>query len=98
VCTKTSSPGVTNSWPKWAPAIGTVADGRTFYWLVFSSTRDPYSAGGPQLYLSALVIDGAGHWTTYGALYFWNQPETEHNHTPAWDYFQIPPPPAAIPH
>lgn len=97
-CTGRVSPGVTNSWPKWAPAVGTVADGRKFYWLVFSSTRDPYSADGPQLYLTALVIDAAGNWQQFGALYFWNQPETEHNHTPAWDYFQIPPPPPSIPH
>jgi hypothetical protein len=25
--------------------------------------------------------------------HIWNQPSTENNHTPAWDYFMIPPPP-----
>jgi hypothetical protein len=97
-CIHHPSPGVTNSWPKWAPSAATTADGRTFYWVVFSSTRDPYTPdayGDPQLYLTAYVVDSKGNATTYGSLYFWNQPETEHNHTPAWDYFMIPtsPPP-----
>ena len=25
------------------------------------------------------------------ALYLWNQPPTESNHTPSWDNFKIPP-------
>ncbi len=91
-CTNQMSPGVTNSWPKWAPSVGTASGGRTFYWLVFSSTRDPYSAAGPQLYVTGLVTQG-GQTKTYAALYLWNQPEMEHNHTPAWDNFEIPPPP-----
>jgi hypothetical protein len=32
--------------------------------------------------------------TTHGALYLWNQPATEANHTPAWDTFKVPPVPA----
>ncbi len=28
--------------------------------------------------------------TTYPALYLWNQPANENNHTPAWDNFDIP--------
>ena len=88
-CTSKTSPGVTNSWPKWAPSVAT-AGTRTFYWVVFSSTRAP--AGNPQLYVSPVVVDGA-KITTYRALYFWNQPEDENNHTPAWDVFKIPPPP-----
>jgi hypothetical protein len=27
----------------------------------------------------------------YPALYLWNQPVSEHNHTPSWDDYQIPP-------
>lgn len=27
----------------------------------------------------------------HAALYLWNQPELENNHTPAWDVFKIPP-------
>lgn len=34
------SPGVTNSWPKWSPDVETCGDGNTYYWLVFSSTRE----------------------------------------------------------
>ena len=85
-----TSPGVTNSWPKWAPTPGTTPDGRTFYWVVFSSIRDP--GGNPQLYVTPVVVDGAGKVTTYHALYLWNQPADENNHTPAWDNFQIPRP------
>jgi WD40-like Beta Propeller Repeat len=102
-CTGQQSPGVTNSWPKWAPAVVTTGDGRTFYWVVFSSTRDPFTPdayGDPQLYIAAVVVDSTGAVTTYGSLYLWNQPESEHNHTPAWDYFVIPPvpPPMNVPH
>jgi hypothetical protein len=90
-CTSKMSPGVTNSWPKWAPSVGTTADGRSFYWVVFSSTRAP--KGNPQLYVTPVVIDAQGKVTTYNALYLWNQPADENNHTPAWDYFVIPPVP-----
>jgi len=89
-CTGKMSPGVTNSWPKWSPQAQTTTDGRTFYWIVFSSIRDP--GGNPQLYVTPVVVDGAGKVTTYHALYLWNQPASENNHTPAWDNFQIPPP------
>lgn len=84
-CTGATSPGVTNSWPKWAPSATT--DGaRTYYWLTFSSTR---AYGRPQLYVTPVVDDGAGTLVTYPALYLWNQPSTEANHTPAWDNFAI---------
>jgi hypothetical protein len=89
-CTGKTSPGVTNSWPKWSPAATTASEGRTFYWIVFSSTRDP--GNNPQLYVTPVVVKG-GSVTTYQALYLWNQPATENNHTPAWDVFKIPPPP-----
>jgi hypothetical protein len=90
-CTGKVSPGVTNSWPKWAPGASTASGGRTFYWIVFSSTRD--EMGNPQLYVSPIVVDATGMVTTYHALYLWNQPPAENNHTPAWDTFNIPPPP-----
>jgi hypothetical protein len=88
-CTTLMSPGVTNSWPKWAPSPGT-AGTRTFYWLVFSSTRS--EARNPQLYVTPVVVDGTTV-TTYHALYLWNQPADQNNHTPAWDVFKLPPPP-----
>jgi hypothetical protein len=87
-CSATKSPGVTNSWPKWAPEAVKVGD-RTYYWLTFSSKRD---GGVPQLYMTAVMVQG-GQVTTYPALYLWNQPSDEANHTPAWDVFQIPQPP-----
>ena len=89
VCLGAKSPGVTNSWPKWSPSVGTV-NGKTYYFLVFSSTRNAATQG-PQLYVSPIVVEG-GKVTTYAALYLWNQPEMEHNHTPAWDVFQLKPP------
>ena len=89
-CTGKSSPGITNSWPKWAPQAATASGGRTFYWVVFSSTRD--ENGNPQLYVTPVVVAN-GTVTTYQALYLWNQPASENNHTPAWDEFKIPPPP-----
>ncbi|HEY6462640.1 MAG TPA: hypothetical protein VIY73_20870, partial [Polyangiaceae bacterium] len=90
-CTGVTSPGISNSWPKWSPEATSDAKGNTYYWLVFSSLRDPgQTTPAPQLYAAPIVVDANGNVTTYSALYFWNQPETEHNHTPAWDVFQIP--------
>jgi hypothetical protein len=80
------SPGLTNDWPKWSPDVGR-ANGKTYYWITFSSQR----TGVPQLYVTALVVDGAGKVSTYPALYLWNQPAAEGNHTPAWDHLEIPP-------
>jgi hypothetical protein len=91
-CRHTPSPGITNSWAKWSPQVLSVC-GNTYYFFVFSSTRDPGAGGGPQLYVAPIVVDGSGNVTTYAAIYPWNQPEAEHNHTPAWDVFQLPPPP-----
>ena len=91
-CTMQQSPGVTNSWPKSAPEVGTATDGRLFYWVIFSSTRDPLAMR-PQLYVTPIVVSGKTV-TTYSALYLWNQPEAEANHTPAWENFRIP----VIPH
>jgi hypothetical protein len=89
-CVGITSPGLTNSWPKWSPQAKSDAKGNTYYWLVFSSIRDPAQATpAPQLYAAPVVVDASGNVTTYSALYFWNQPETEHNHLPAWDVFQI---------
>lgn len=87
--TSKKSPGITNSWPKWAPEVKTVA-GKSYYFLVFSSTRNP-ATNGPQLYVAPIVVEG-GVVKTYAALTLWNQPEKENNHTPAWDVFQLPGP------
>jgi hypothetical protein len=88
-CTGLKSPGITNSWPKWSPEVKS-ANGSSYYFLIFSSTRNKATAG-PQLYVAPIVVTG-GTVKSYAALYLWNQPEAEHNHTPAWDKFDIPPP------
>jgi hypothetical protein len=85
-CSGKTSPGVTNSWPKWSPEAITVGD-RTYYWLIFSSRR---GAGNPQLYITGVVAQGSAV-ETHASIYLWNQPEAENNHTPAWDVFKIPP-------
>ena len=88
-CSNEKSPGLTNSWPKWSPRAQTVA-GKTYYFLTFSSRR----RGTPQLYVTALVDDGHT-LTSYPALYLWNQPADEGNHTPDWEDFNIPDVPEA---
>jgi hypothetical protein len=87
-CTGTRSPGVANSWPKWSPEVATVGD-RTYYWIIFSSRRAETRV--PQLYVAGVVSSGASV-ATYAALYLWNQPADEGNHTPAWDKLRILPP------
>ncbi len=87
-CSGKTSPGVTNSWPKWAPSVETI-NGKTYYWIVFSSVR---LGANPQLFISPVVVEG-GIAKTYAALYLWNQPADEGNHTPAWEFFKLPPPP-----
>jgi hypothetical protein len=85
VCLDSASPGVTNSWPKWSPAVQE-SGGRRFYWLTFSSRRGASHV--PQLYVTGVVEDETSI-RTYPAIYLWNQPAAENNHTPAWDDFEI---------
>lgn len=81
-CTNESSPGVTNSWPKWSPTVRSGPDssphaGKAYYFLLFSSTRQsPLSLNqvpGSQLYLATLVRLPSGALETYPAMYLWNQ-------------------------
>ncbi|WP_156040398.1 TolB family protein [Chondromyces apiculatus] len=92
-CVGKPSPGITNSWPRWAPSVQ-IADGKRYYWLTYSSKRRP--AGNPQLYVSGVVtavVNGVETVErTYPAIYVTSQPPEENNHTPAWDVFQIPEP------
>ena len=95
-CSGKKSPGTENSWPKWAPAgTSQKVNGKTYYWLVFSSTRrsdNPLDNGSKrQLFMAPVVVDEAGNVAQYKAVYLWNQPPAESNHTPAWDVFAIPP-------
>ncbi|MGA2451197.1 MAG: hypothetical protein ABTD50_21255 [Polyangiaceae bacterium] len=94
-CTNATSPGVTNSWPRWSPSVQAVSalGNTTYYWIVFSSTRPNLTNsnnGPPQLYITPVVVDATGTVTTYHSLYLWNQSPTAENHLPAWDVFQIP--------
>jgi hypothetical protein len=87
-CLGASSPGVTNSWPKWSPSVQKCTDGLTYYWIIFSSSRDGNtfnlanfkdpkpSAAVPtsQLYLTAITIDTSNKLQMYPALFVWNQP------------------------
>ena len=87
-CQAVTSPGLTNDWPKWSPRA-VAANGKTYYWLTFSSKRT--DATNAQLYVTAVVVDSSGQVTTHPALYLWNQPAADGNHTPSWDDFSIPP-------
>jgi hypothetical protein len=93
VCTNLGSPGLTNSWPRWAPKAGT-AGSEKFYWVVFSSKRRVASMMKPQLYIAAVVttVGGGGQETfarDYPAVYVLAQDPTDNNHTPAWDNFEV---------
>jgi hypothetical protein len=89
-CTNTTSPGVQNTWPKWAPGPSTGSDGKIYYWVTFSSSRSPLAPGKQQLYVSGIVLDPATKTIqTYPAIYLWNQDATVNNLIPAWDNFAI---------
>src|SRR5262249_49147834 len=88
-CSGMTSPGVTNSWPRWAPTTSD-SGGLRYYWVVMSSTRRSAS---PQLFVSAVVTRVMGSTevvdSTYPAIYVTSQIAEEGNHTPAWTSFQI---------
>jgi hypothetical protein len=98
------SPGVTNSWPKWSPDVESCPDGNTYYWIVFSSTREgtPFNNNGTnfksppdgptsQLYITGVVVAANGKVTTYPALYIWNQAtkSSAHNGDPQSNHTPI---------
>ncbi|MBW2524434.1 MAG: hypothetical protein JRI23_09675 [Deltaproteobacteria bacterium] len=96
-CTGLTSPGLTNSWPRWAPTADE-HDGLRYYWLVFSSKRRaaesaPTAPPIPQLYIAAVVTSEQGGVETivedYPALYVRSQNPDENNHTPAWENFVV---------
>jgi hypothetical protein len=76
------SPGITNSWAKWSPGPVSEVGGKKYYWLAFSSRRGANHL--PQIYVAPIVVSETAI-DTYPALYLWNQPANEANHTPAWD-------------
>jgi hypothetical protein len=98
-CSGFASPGVNNHWAKWSPAMpgASNADGKTYYWLIFSSNRYGTPPVGTvqvsQLYATAIVVSEDAPYEapkTYPAIYLWNQKVETLNTTPAWDPFKIP--------
>ncbi len=98
-CSGKASPGVSNTWPKFAPApaggVMPSSDGLTYYWVTFSSTRGTdmsatTNTGKAQLYIAGISVDASGNVTTYPAVYLWNQDPAVNNLIPAWDNFAIP--------
>ena len=96
-CTKLHSPGINNHWPKWAPDVES-ANGKTYYWMIFSSNRygtPPVTSANQsavqvsQLYITA-VVKSELTTATYPAIYLYNQDPTRLNTTPAWQDFNIP--------
>jgi hypothetical protein len=87
-CAGLTSPGLDNVWPKWGPSA-MQANGNTYYWLIFGSKRADMTT--QQLYMTSMVQRSDGFVELHGAVYLWNQPPTENNHTPAWDAFKVPP-------
>jgi hypothetical protein len=81
--------GWDNSWAKWSPDVGK-ANGKSYYWVIFSSYRYDVSPPRGQLYMTA-VVKTELTLETYPAVYLWNQDLTTSNHTPAWDSFKIAP-------
>jgi hypothetical protein len=84
-----STKGWDNSWAKWSPDVGK-ANGKSYYWVIFSSYRYDVSPPRGQLYMTA-VVKTELTLQTYPAVYLWNQDLTTSNHTPAWDSFKIAP-------
>ena len=72
-CTGLTSPGITNSWPRWSPEAATY-QGKTYYWMIFSSARDGYTIQklpqkkASQLYMTAVVVEN-GQLTTFPGVY-----------------------------
>ena len=84
----TVSPGLTNDWPKWSPQP--TSAGRQDLLLA-----DVFVEADRHRQRAALRhrhgVDEVGQISTYPALYLWNQPSSEGNHTPSWDDFALPP-------
>ena len=105
-CTGKASPGINNHFPKWAPAA-TSYNGRTYYWIIYSSNRAGFACVNStydgkcheisQLYLTAISEEN-GTYKTYKSSYLWWQAPPKDanpmvNTTPVWDMITIPPAP-----
>jgi hypothetical protein len=98
-CSGRISPGVNNTWARFAPDVTHGARG-AYYWLIFSSARadlpPAVSSKGrtipmQQLYLAPIFIDlGFNIAISYPAIYLWNQPTDTVNLTPEWVTYSMP--------
>ena len=92
VCTGLKSPGIANSWSRWAPQAP-LYGGLRYYWLVYSSKRRVAAALRPQLYIAAITTKIENGQETivadYPGVYVGSQEANESNHTPVWDYFVV---------
>ncbi|HZU85680.1 MAG TPA: hypothetical protein VE987_22290, partial [Polyangiaceae bacterium] len=96
MCSNRVSPGVQNTWPKWAPNVQTSkagdpgGAGLTYYWVTFSSTRHPKANGKQQLYVAGVVFNAdTNTFKTYSGIYLWNQSYLVNNLIPSWQNLQI---------
>lgn len=91
-CSGKTSPGLTNSWPRWAPKAGVDGEKR-YYWVVFSSIRREATANRPQLYVAAIVTKVQNGieslYADYPAVYVTTQDPAANNHIPSWDMFDV---------
>jgi len=91
-CTGLKSPGIANSWSRWAPQAP-AHEGIRYYWLVYSSKRRVAAALRPQLYISAILTKKENGVEVvvaeYPGVYVGSQDPKESNHTPVWDYFVV---------
>jgi hypothetical protein len=98
-CSGRRSPGINNHWAKWSPSVQN-ANGRTYYWLIFSSNRSEIppvkarisgqSVQVSQLYVTLLIQNGEAGIQSFPAIYLWNQPTNTLNTTPVWESLTIP--------
>lgn len=85
-CAPFQSPGITNSWPKWAPRVLPETDG-SLYFLTFSSRR--IDGANPQIFVAPLRVKNDGTLEQFPAILLPGQDTTVGNHTPAWNFLPI---------
>jgi hypothetical protein len=85
-CSPFRSPGITNSWPKWAPETVSF-EGGTMYFLTFSSQR--IDGATPQIFVAPLVLTAEGDLREFPAILLPGQDSVVGNHTPAWNPLPI---------
>ncbi len=85
-CAPLQSPGITNSWPKWAPFSVAEQEGQ-LYFLTFSSKRIDGQTS--QIFIAPLLRLLNGSLVQFPALLLPGQDTNVGNHTPAWNPLPI---------